>query len=137
MCFLKKLVCVFFLAVVLGGIGSIPAMSVSRNTDEALIPYQNVITRLNRELGLNMYILDKEKLYNSIKSKTPAEFEATLRDEAKTADPNYKEPSQSRDFQKSNGTKTESYNHSSGMGKPSGTIPLPNAQGNLSITPLK
>lgn len=134
---MKKIVCAVFLAVVLGGIGNLPAMSVSRNTDETLIPYQNVITRLNHELGLNMYIFDKQKLHNSVENKTPAEFEATLRAEAKTADPNYKEPSQSEDFQTSHGAKAESYNHSSGMGKPSGAIPLPNAQGILSITPLK
>lgn len=134
---MKKIVCVIFLAVVLGGIGSLPAMSVSRKTDETLIPYQNVITRLNHELGLNMYIFDKEKFCNSVKNKTPAEFEATLRAEAKTADPNYKEPSQSEDFQTSHGAKTERYNRSSGNGMPSGAIPLPNAQGILNITPLK
>ena len=44
-------------------------------------------------------------------------------------------PSQSRNFA-GNGTKTDGYHYSSGMGQSSGVIPLPNAQGHLNITPL-
>lgn len=84
--FLKKLICVILLAVALGGIGSHPASSVSRNTDETLIFSRNT-------------------------------------------------PSQSKNFA-GNGTRIEGYHYSSGMGKPSGVIPLPNAQGHLNITPL-
>lgn len=134
---MKKLIFVIFLTVLLGGIGSPAAISVSRNTDETLIPYQNVITRLNRELGMNMYIFDKEKLLDSVKNITPAEFEATLRAEAKTADPNYREPSKSDGFQTGNGLKIKRKNRSSAVGKSSGSIPLPNAQGKLEITLLE
>ena len=134
---MKKLVCVIIFTVFLGGIGSLPAVSVPRSTDETLIPYLNVITRLNRELKLNMYIFDKEKLLDSVKNKTPAEFEATLRSEAKTADPNYREPSKFDNFQAGNGIKTKRMNRSSATGKSSGPIPLPNAQGKLEITLLE
>lgn len=53
------------------------------NIDELLLPYQEVIDKINAELGSTIYIPDvnKEKVYNNIKDMSPEEVEILLRNE--------------------------------------------------------
>lgn len=65
---------------------SIPAYAgKTENIDELLAPYQEIIDKINAELGSTIYIPDenKEKVYESLKGMSPAEVEKLLRNEYK------------------------------------------------------
>lgn len=57
----------------------------AKNIDELLAPYQEVVNKINTELGSTIYIPDvnKEKVYNNVKDMSPAEVETFLRNEYK------------------------------------------------------
>lgn len=147
---MKKVFCLIFSILFLMGTSGFYAASApfvkdsgtpaAQSLDELLAPYQAVVDKLNRELGMNLYIPDKQRVYNHVKSKTPAELEAELRAEAKTADPDYREKSKTGKFIKSSAmenNKYDKYYKFTVNGEKSPVILLPNAEGTLKVTPLE
>ncbi|HAZ36990.1 MAG TPA: hypothetical protein DEF85_05070 [Clostridiaceae bacterium] len=81
---MKRIITIAISFVLMLGLCLLPAHAQSeKNIDDLLAPYQAVIDKINSDLGSSIYIPDKNKgmVYNNIKNKTLAEFEATLRDE--------------------------------------------------------
>jgi len=96
----------------------------TKTIDELLVPYQVAIDKVNADISSNFFIPDnsKEQAYNNIKDKSPAEFEALLRQEYKT-------------FVLGQ-TKPDNY-ESVIVGKGLPTLgPIPNFTGPIHVTPL-
>ncbi len=80
----------FFEALAQNADGAVP---VPAEVTRALKPYQEVIDKLNRELGARMFIPvgSEETVYNNIKDLSLAEFEQKLRADYQIAlDPSYR-----------------------------------------------
>lgn len=77
---MKKLFVMFLsMALILGF--SMPAHAEETLTiNELLAPYQAAVDKVNEELGISIYIPEKnkEKVYNNIKDKTPEEITSML-----------------------------------------------------------
>jgi len=82
---MKRIITIAMSFVLVLGLGLPTYAQSAKNIDELLGPYQAVIDKVNSDLGSSIYIPDKNKemVYNNIKSKTTAEFEAMLRNEYK------------------------------------------------------
>ncbi len=76
---MKKFIAVTVSILLIFGLYTNVYAQTGKSIDEFLIPYQNVVDKLNSELGSTIYITDKEMVYNNIKDLTPEELEEKLR----------------------------------------------------------
>lgn len=147
---MKRIASAILSVVLIFGLCTTASATKAKTIDELLAPYQAVIDKLNAELGLTMYIPDKnkEKVYNNIKDMSTDEFEAMLRDEYKTTDPSYRIQSDSSNYTKDSAVdaspntqrknnNNDDYTRDSAKGKKSGPSLIPNFSGSIPFTPLK
>lgn len=117
---MKKVVNVFLVLLLTVGI-FIPMAGVSgTNIKDLLAPYQQVIDKVNNELGSTTFIPsgDEKKVYNNIKNMTLSDFEIMLRKE-------YLDTLTQSSFDDAK----QSDSHSL-------VNPIPNPKGSIPVTPL-
>jgi hypothetical protein len=122
--FMRKIIGIVLAFVLMLGLCISVFALKTKTIDELLVPYQVAIDKVNADISSNFFIPDstKEEVYNNIKSKSPDELEALLRQQYKT-------------FRTQ--AKSDNYTSISGMGKGlPGLGPIPNFTGPIHVTPL-
>lgn len=82
---MKRILSIALTLVLMLGLAIAAYAEKAKNIDELLAPYQEVVDKLNAELGSTIYIpvANKEKVYNNVKDMSPSEVEILLREEYK------------------------------------------------------
>lgn len=128
---MRRAIRLFVIFIMVIGVSVLSAEGKEERLDGLLLPYQNVIDKVNRDLGAPIYIPEKskEKVYNNIKHLSPDELEALMRKEyLDTLVTNIPEKNGNSSESLSGNPRTEE--------EVEGAEPLPNAVGYLEAVPL-